>query len=497
MNRGIAMSVAAALLALAALPSCSKRERGTSRTSTVASVSGSAQRVGALQLAITNKPERPIVGDNTLTVALRDSAGTSVRGATVSALVSMPAMGAMPRMESRGEFRETRAGTYEAKYGLAMQGDWDVAVSIRTADGRQTEAVYRLSTNMGGLAFVGGTPSAGGPAGATSAAADTAISAQTVTIDPGRRQAIGVRTAPVTTQELTVTIRAAGRVAYDETRRAEISLKFSGWVRDIRVDYVGRQVSRGEVLLTVYSPELLSAQQEYLEALHGGPGGADLAAAARQRLLLWDIAPSTLDAIAASGKAMEKLPIIAPVSGVVLEKNVVAGSSFMAGQTLYKIAPIHPVWVIASVFQYELPLVRVGMAAHILTPFPGEPTRTGRVSYVNPFLDPETRTGEVRAVAPNPLGDLKPGMFVDVLLDRSLGRKLAIPESAVLYAGDRRIVFVDLGGGRLAPRDVRLGAKAGDQYVVVGGLNEGDIVVTSGNFLVAAEARLRSATGEW
>ena len=479
---------------LAALAGCSRHD--ASSTSTEA-----AHRVGAFQVSIANRPERPVVGDNAFRVALRDSAGRPVRGAAMTALVVMPAMGAMPRMESRGEFRETGPGVYEATYGLQMQGDWDVELTIHAPGSPETEAVYRISTNTGGVAFVGGTPvlGAAGAGGGASASSDSAAGlseSDAVTIDPSRRQAIGIRTGPASVQDLTATIRAAGRVTYDETRRAEISLKFSGWVRDIRVDYVGRQVQKGEMLFTVYSPELLSAQQEYLEALHGA-GSSDLAAAARQRLLLWDIAPSTLDGIAASGKAMEKLPILAPVSGVVVEKNVVLGSSFMAGQTLYKIAPIHPVWVIANVFQYELPLVKMGMTAKILTPFPGEPSRTGRVSNVNPFLDPDTRTGEVRVVAPNPRGDLKPGMFVDVLLERDLGRKLSIPESAVLYAGDRRVVFVDLGGGRLAPRDVELGAKAGDRYEVVSGLKEGDVVVTSGNFLVASEARLRSATNKW
>jgi Cu(I)/Ag(I) efflux system membrane fusion protein len=469
---------------------CGKREARTS--STASSAQATSQRVGPFQISLETRPERPVVGDNTFRVALRDSAGQPVRGASLTAIVSMPAMGAMPRMESQGEFHETGTGAYEASYGVQMQGDWDVALSIRAPGAPEAEAVYRVSTNMSGVAFVGGSPATGGVAGADIASLPGTV----VTIDPARRQAIGIRTDPVTMQDLKATIRAAGRVTYDETRRAEISLKFSGWIRDIRVDYVGRQVSAGEILFTVYSPELLSAQQEYLEALRG-QGEADLAAAARQRLLLWDIAPSTLDAIAASGTPMDKLPILAPVSGVVLEKNVVAGSSFTAGQTLYRIAPIHPVWVIANVFQYELPLVKVGMAARILSPFPGEPPRPGRVSYVNPFLDPTTRTGEVRAVAPNPRGDLKPGMFVDVLLERDLGRKLAIPESAVLYAGDRRIVFVDLGQGRLAPREVTLGAKAGDRYEVVGGLREGDVVVTSGNFLVAAEARLRSATTKW
>jgi Cu(I)/Ag(I) efflux system membrane fusion protein len=260
-------------------------------------------------------------------------------------------------------------------------------------------------------------------------------------------------------------------------------------------------VRRGEPLFSVYSPELFAAQQEYLEALKpvaGATGGeADLAQAARQRLLLWDIAPEQLDAIAQSGKPLESVPILAPANGVVVEKNVVQGTAFTAGQMLYKIAPLHPVWVLASVFQYELPLIRPRMDAVIQTPFLDSQSRRGKVSYVSPSLDPTTRTGEVRIETPNAGGDLKPGMFVDVVLERDLGKRLAVPESAVLFSGDRRIVFVDLGGGRLVPRDVTLGAKAGDDYEVLDGLREGEVVVISGNFLVAAESRIKSAAGKF
>ena len=300
-----------------------------------------------------------MVGDNTFVATLSDSAGRAVTGATLSALVVMPAMGTMPRMESRGEFRETKPGVYEARYGLAMQGDWDVMLTIHAAEG-DAETIHRLSTNTSGLAFVGGTLA---PGGAASEGHPVGRDEDAVTIDPSRRQAIGIRTSRVERKNLTAAIRAAGRVTYDETRRAEVSLKFPGWVREISVDYVGRQVRRGEVLFTVYSPEILSAQQEYLEALKGGSGSAELAAAARQRLRLWDISSSTLDEIASSGTARESLPILAPVSGVVLERNVVAGSSITAGQPLYRIAPIDPVWVVASVYQYELPLVKMGMPA--------------------------------------------------------------------------------------------------------------------------------------
>jgi Cu(I)/Ag(I) efflux system membrane fusion protein len=318
-------------------------------------------------------------------------------------------------------------------------------------------------------------------------------------LDPARRQSIGVRTAVVAARPLRATIRAAGKVAYDETRRTEISLKFSGWVRQVQVDYTGRVVRKGEPLFSVYSPELFSAQQEFLEALRSAGSGAtgadpELAAAARQRLHLWDIPPSQIDAIARTGKPLEAVPIVAPSSGIVVEKNVVQGSSFMAGQILYKIAPIHPVWVVASVYQYELPLVRSGMTAVIETPSLPERSRTGLVSYVNPYLEPDTRTGEVRVTVPNARGDLKPGMFVDVTLQRDLGMRLAVPASAILYEGDRRIVFVDLGAGGLVPREVSLGPKAGDEYAVERGLHAGDVIVTSGNFLIAAESKLKAAS---
>ena len=180
-----------------------------------------------------------------------------------------------------------------------------------------------------------------------------------------------------------------------------------------------------------------------------------------------------------------------------VEKSIVRGSAFSAGQTLYKIAPIDPVWVIASVYPYELPWVRTGMTASILSPFLPERSRAGKVSYIDPYLDPQARTAQVRVVVPNGRGDLKPDMFVDVLLIASRGKRLAIPESAVLYVGDKRLVFVDLGDGRFAPREVTLGAKAGDSYEVVSGLRAGEIVVTSGNFLIASESRLKSASQKW
>ncbi|MGE5179547.1 MAG: efflux RND transporter periplasmic adaptor subunit [Bacteroidota bacterium] len=503
--------VAAGLL-LAALAGCSKKTETTTTTET--------RQIGVFQVSAHNRPAKPVVGDNRLVVTIQDASGKPVVGASIEMSSVMEAMGTMPRMQSRGVVTETKPGTYEIKYGIAMAGEWDLNLAIRATNGAQAVASWRLSTSTENLAFAAGTPPPGAPgaqpgAATASGAAGNIPGFGPVMLDPARRQSIGVRTAVAAARPITATIRAAGKVTYDETRRTEVSLKFSGWIRQIQVNYTGQVVRKGEPLFSVYSPELFSAEQEFLQALRPVPTGAgsgmsgmgsttggvpatsvdpELAAAARQRLRLWDITPSQIDAIARSGKPLEMVPILAPSSGVVVEKNVVEGSSFMAGQTLYKIAPIHPIWVVASVYQYELSLVKTGMAAEIETPFMPERSRTGRVSYVNPFLDPSTRTGEVRITVPNVRGDLKPGMFVDVMLGRDLGTRLAIPVSAVLYEGDRSIVFIDLGSAGIVPREVALGAKAGDQVEVKAGISPGDVIVTSGNFLIAAESKLKAAS---
>jgi Cu(I)/Ag(I) efflux system membrane fusion protein len=512
--------VASSLLAGASLwllSSCQDRSAGETKAP--------LQPVGDLQVGVSNTPDPPHTGDNTLTIVVRDAAGKAVHGAAVDAGVSMAAMGAMPRMESRGKVKEKHPGVYQAEYSLAMNGEWDVNVRVRPKSGTAAEAAFRLSTSTPGLAFVGGTPMAGQtqqpeamprmagmpgmsgmPAAGAAGGQEGSAPAGAITIDAARRQEIGIRTAPVQSRDLATTVRAVGRVAYDETRQSEVTLKFSGYVRDLRVDFTERPVRAGEVLFTAYSPELWSAQQEYIEAQRTtgdssmamqGQSESDLATAARRRLQLWDITPDEIRQIAREGKPREAIPIVAPTSGVVTEKNVVRGSAFSPGQVLFKIAPLDPAWVIAGVYQVDLPLLKVGMTAALTNPYLDERSRHGRVSFISPALQAETRTGQVRVEVPNPRGDLKPGMFVNVELAVSLGRRLAVPESAVLPTGERRIVFVDLGDGRLAPRDVQLGARAGDYFEVLSGLQAGEIVVTSGNFLVAAESKLKSATQKW
>jgi Cu(I)/Ag(I) efflux system membrane fusion protein len=327
-----------------------------------------------------------------------------------------------------------------------------------------------------------------------------------VFVDAQRRQAIGVRTEPVRQRLLTATIRAVGQVAYDQTRLRDVSVKYKGWIANLVADKPGQAVRKGQVLFTLYSPELLAAQEEMLSALASqrdaagtsAPDRADyLVRAARQRLRLWDLTEAQVDRIARTGQAVENVPIVSPVSGYLVEKNVVDGAAVESGMKLLRIAGLDRVWIEAEVYESELPLVKVGQAARVSLPYAPHRYFPGRIAFIYPYVDASTRTGRVRVELANPGLELKPEMYANVELQRELGYRLAVPEPAVLYAGERRFVFVDLGEGRLRPQEVELGARAGDHFEVLKGVKEGDVIVTSGNFLIAAESRLKLAMDQW
>ena len=332
------------------------------------------------------------------------------------------------------------------------------------------------------------------------------IESGTISVSPERRQLIGVRTTPVERREVRLSTRTVGRVAYDESALSDVTVKYKGWIGELYADSVGMRVERGEPLFTLYSPELFAAQQELLAAVRsrgaaaGGaaPDRADyLVRAARMRLKLWDVTDAQIDAIARSGKASEQVPVVARTSGFVVEKNVVAGAAVQPGERLLRIAALDPVWVEAELYEPQLAGVTVGQAVRVSFPHLGGAAVEGRVALVYPFLDGGTRTGRARIEIPNPGLELKPEMYAVVVFDADLGERLVVPKEAVLYAGERRFVFVDLGDGRLAPREVTLGVTAGDAVEIASGLEEGETVVTSGNFLIAAESRLKTAIEGW
>ncbi|HET9037982.1 MAG TPA: efflux RND transporter periplasmic adaptor subunit [Myxococcaceae bacterium] len=326
----------------------------------------------------------------------------------------------------------------------------------------------------------------------------------TVGIDPQRQQLIGLRTAPVVEGQVGGSWRTVGRVAVDETRVHHASLKFSGFIEQVFVDYVGKQVRAGEPLFRIYSPDVASAEEEYLLALRTrealGPGakaagGDDLVAAARERLKLWDIPEAEIRRLERTGKAQRAVTIFAPMSGVVTKKDAVMGHRVADGDAPYEITDLSQVWVLADAYESDLARVRLGTPALLtLQAFPNREF-PGKVVFIDPILDPKTRTAKVRLAFPNPTGELKPEMFGEVTLRTPARRGLSIPTDAIIDSGTRKVVFVSLGEGKFRPQEVRIGASDGDRSEVLDGLKAGDQVVTRANFLVDSESRLRASLG--
>ena len=329
----------------------------------------------------------------------------------------------------------------------------------------------------------------------------------TVKIDAARQQLIGVTYGEATDEPLVHTIRAVGKLTYDETRMARIHPKIEGWIERVFVDFTGKQVEKGAPLLSVYSPELVSAQQELLIAKRAkdslstlpdreiSSNALSLYASSRERLRLWDISEQQIDEVEQSEKVTKALTLYSPIGGFVLTRNAYERQRVTADTELYAIADLSTIWVLADIYEYEIPQVRVGQAATVtFLYFPGR-RYTGRVSYIYPQLDNATRTLKVRVEVPNPNYELKPDMFANVELRSDYGRAVSVPEEAVLDSGAEQLVFVARDNGYFEPRKVQLGAKVSGRYIVLRGLKAGERIVTSGNFLVDSESRLKSATG--
>jgi Cu(I)/Ag(I) efflux system membrane fusion protein len=321
-------------------------------------------------------------------------------------------------------------------------------------------------------------------------------------VDETRRDQLGVRTTKVVRAPMTRSIRAVGRVAYDERRLEDVALKLAGFISKLHVSETGQAVKKGQVLFTLYSPELFAAQQEYLLAREshtesGGGRGDYLVRAAEKKLELWGLPPGQIDAIARRGKPIEDVPFHSPATGYVIEKNVVEGAAVQVGQRLFRIAALDRVWVEADVYEADLALIEQGQRAIVTLSYVPGKSFEGKVTYVYPYLDPATRTGKVRIELPNKGLELKPDMYATVGFQVELGPRLQIPIGAVVYTGPRRLVFLDLGEGRLRPQEVTLGVRNEEMVEVIRGLREGQRVVSSGNFLIAAESRIRSNAKFW
>jgi RND family efflux transporter MFP subunit len=329
------------------------------------------------------------------------------------------------------------------------------------------------------------------------------------TVDPRRQQMIGVRTESVSTRSLDREISTIGRVELDERRIVHVHTKFSGWIGKVFVDYTSQHVRKGEPLFTVYSPDLVSTQEEYLLALKaqsalGGhrlrevSGGArSLLESARRRLLLWDISEDQIAKLGQGGEVQKELVVYSPSEGHVTFRNAFENMRIEPATRIYTIADHSLVWVHVEIYEQDIALVRLGQrAAMTVESSPGREF-SGKVTYIEPHVMEETRTLRVRLEFPNPDLTLKPGMYAEVKLRVPGATVLAVPESAVLRTGERDIVFVDHGQGRMELRRVQLGQRAGDYYEIRRGLKAGDRVVVAGNFLIDAESKVQGAIANW
>ncbi|HEU0007957.1 MAG TPA: efflux RND transporter periplasmic adaptor subunit, partial [Terriglobia bacterium] len=325
-----------------------------------------------------------------------------------------------------------------------------------------------------------------------------------VKISRDRQQMMGVTVEEAKLMDLQDSIRTVGRVVPDETRLHHIHTKFEGFIEDLFVDYVGKFVRRGQPLFSIYSPELVATQKEYLLALRAqdqfGPvgsspalAGIDLLGSARQRLSQWDVSADQIAQIEKTGQPIKALNMYSPVTGFVTAKTAAHGMRVMPGDSLYDIMDLSTVWVLADVYEVNLPFVRMGQAAEMrLTYQPGKVWK-GRVTYIPPTVEEKTRTVKVRLEFANLGGTLKPEMFADVEFKGSLGKTLAVPESAVLATGERTLVFVTDGEGTFEPREVRTGIKVRNYYEIKSGLSAGERVATGANFLIDSESKLKAA----
>lgn len=328
-----------------------------------------------------------------------------------------------------------------------------------------------------------------------------------MTIAPERLQTIGVRFEEAKRRALEKEIRTIGRVDIDERRLARVNIKLEGWIEKLLVSAIGDHVKRGQILFTIYSPDLVATQEEYLLALQSlrelgqsefpevARGAKELLEATRRRFELWDITEDHIRDLERTGEVLRTLPIHSPITGTVLKMEARAGTFVTPGTELYMIADLSHVWILADIYEYELPLIRLGQKARVTLSYDPGTVLTGRVGFIYPTLDPETRTAKVRFEVANPREKLKPSMFANVELNIPLGTRLAIPRDAVLESGERQLIFIHHGGGRLEWRTVKVGIQAGDWVEVLEGLKEGDHIVTSANFLIDSESQLKSAVG--
>jgi Cu(I)/Ag(I) efflux system membrane fusion protein len=410
-------------------------------------------------------------------------------------------------------------GSYEAIIDLPEMGKWVLAIDIKNPNLGHGDLLFSLQTGTKGLHTLATTDKniayytcAMHPSIKSVTAGSCPIcsmdliaikknrqQADIVELDYKKRQMIGVTTDVAKQRPFIKTIRSFGKISYDHSRLREVTLKYDAWIESLEINEIGIAVQQGDELFSIYSPELISALKEYLSTFQHGGGQYKLAAA--ERLKLWGVNKYQLRLLKRKGRNYTKLPVLSPVSGTVVSKHIIQGSAVKSGEPLLRIADLSTVWLEAAIYQADLAwLQRVPFdqiqAEISIDQMPDLPMRSV-IKHIDPVLDPLTHSTRIRFEIDNSDGLLRPNMYATSLIKLDLGERLLIPATAVIVAADKRIVFVDQGNGKLKPVAIKTGLQ-NDQYIEVkSGLSAGQMIVTSGQFLIAAESKLKSGLQQW
>src|SRR5918996_1503958 len=384
------------------------------------------------------------------------------------------------------------AGIFAAGYFWALRGmDHGTSSPEKTSDASGMKGME----NMAGMAGMSGMEGMSGMAPGM------------VMVSPEKQQLLGVRIATVERRPMVRTVRTVGTITYDETKVSHVHSKIEGWIDKLYVNYTGKLVEKGQPLFTIYSPDLLATQQEYLLAVKGRErlsassipevrtGAESLVEASKRRLALWDISENEIRELEKNGQAQRTLTLYAPHSGFVIKKEANQGMRIMPDKELYTIADLSTVWVNVDIYESEIPFVRPGQTASVTLSYDPGATFNGKVAFIYPYVDEKTRTVKARLDVPNPGFKLKPDMYVNAEIKIDGGKHLAVPEEAVLDSGTRKLVFVEKGNGHFEPKEVKVGAKLDGFYQLTSGLNEGEKIAASSAFLLDSESRLAEAMG--
>lgn len=304
---------------------------------------------------------------------------------------------------------------------------------------------------------------------------------------------IGLKVLRAEKKKIEHLIRTVGSVTADQTKEAHVHTKINGWIEQIYADYIGKPVKKGQSLFELYSPDLVSTQEEYLAARKQGAPGREIAATALERLKFWGVPQAEIDRLKKSGKTKRSVTFDSPVNGFIVNKTAIQGMYITPEMELYHIADLSRIWIIVTLYEYDVAVISVGDEAEIQLPYDPDKSFKGKISYIYPEIELETRTAKARIELDNPDQKLKPGMFSNISLKKNLGEAIVIPDDAIIDTGIRKIVFVKTGTSHFEPREVKAGPRIENMFAILSGLKEGEEIVTSAHFLIDAESKFQAA----